>query len=516
MAQEPTRTSPPSENGLSREILVVGGVIVLGAIMSILDATIINVAIPTLGRRFHASISSIQWVMTVYLLAFATVIPLSGWLSRRFGATRVWMGALLVFMAGSILAGVSWSLGALIFFRVVQGVGGGLIIPVGQTILAQAAGPKRMGRVMSIVGIPMLLAPVFGPVIGGVLVDQASWRWIFFINLPVGALALLLAARLLPAAPPQPTERLDLRGLVLLPPGIALFVYGLAEVGRRGGFGDTTTLVTLALGLVLLGFFVPHASRRGSSALLDIGLFRSRGFATASATTLLLGIALFGSLILLPLYLQLVRGESALATGLLLMPQGLGAAVAMPLAGWLTDRNGARVVVPTGIALALAGTLGLTQVGASTSYLLLAGALFVIGLGLGSTIMPSMAVAFQTVSREAVAQATSAINVIQRLAGSIGTALLAVVLQRAIEARLPGVHGGIGAIAALPDDRRAHATTALAEAFAQSFWVALVLVAGALVPALLLPRVRETSAGRAVDGDAALRATRLQSGRVAG
>src|SRR6266545_3660349 len=218
MAQEPTRTSPPSENGLSREILVVGGVIVLGAIMS-------------------------------------------------------------------ILAGVSWSLGALIFFRVVQGVGGGLIIPVGQTILAQAAGPKRMGRVMSIVGIPMLLAPVFGPVIGGVLVDQASWRWIFFINLPVGALALLLAARLLPAAPPQPTERLDLRGLVLLPPGIALFVYGLAEVGRRGGFGDTTTLVTLALGLVLLGFFVPHASRRGSSALLDIGLFRSRGFATASASS---------------------------------------------------------------------------------------------------------------------------------------------------------------------------------------------------------------------------------------
>jgi EmrB/QacA subfamily drug resistance transporter len=478
---------------LSREILVVGGVIVLGAIMSILDATIVNVAVPTLGRRFHATISSIQWVMTAYLLAFATVIPLSGWLSRRFGATRVWVGALTVFMAGSVLAGVSWSLGTLVLFRVVQGVGGGLIMPVGQAILAQAAGPKRMGRVMSIVGIPMLLAPVFGPVIGGVLVDEASWRWIFFINLPVGALAFLLALRLLPAAPPQRGERLDLRGLVLLPPGVALSVYGLAEIGRDGRISGLTTLVPLVAGCALVGLFVPHALKRGPTALLDLTLFRSRGFATASLTTLLLGIALFGSLILLPLYYQLVRGESALATGLLLMPQGLGAAVAMPLAGWLTDRSGARAVIPAGIVLALAGTLGLTQVGASTSYAFLAGALFVIGLGLGSTIMPAMAVAFGAVSREAVAQATSAINVVQRLAGSIGTALLAVVLQRAIAARLPGVHGGVGALAALPQGQRTHAAAALSTAFAQSFWVALGLVAAALLPALLLPKLRERS-----------------------
>src|SRR5437763_12924355 len=194
---------------LSREILVVGGVIVLGAIMSILDATIVNVAVPTLGRRFHASISSIQWVMTAYLLAFATVIPLSSWASRRFGATRVWMAALAVFMAGSVLAGVSWSLGTLILFRVVQGAGGGLIMPVGQAILARAAGPERMGRVMSIVGIPMLLAPVFGPVVGGVLVDGASWRWSFFVNLPVGLLAVALAVRLLAPSAPQPVQRLD-------------------------------------------------------------------------------------------------------------------------------------------------------------------------------------------------------------------------------------------------------------------------------------------------------------------
>jgi EmrB/QacA subfamily drug resistance transporter len=482
-------TTDPGDAALSREILVVGGVIVLGAIMAILDATIVNVAVPTLGRRFHASISAIQWVMTAYLLAFATVVPLSSWLSRRFGATRVWMAALLAFMGGSVLAGVSWSLPSLVLFRVVQGVGGGLIMPVGQAILAEAAGPKRMGRVMSIVGVPMLLAPVFGPVVGGVLVDQASWRWIFFINLPVGAIALMLARRLLPPVSPRPAERPDLRGLALLSPGIALSVYALSEVGRQGGVGGRT-VACLAAGLTLIALFVPHALRRGPDALLDLSLFRSRGFAAASATTLLLGIALFGSLILLPLYYQLVRGEGALATGLLLMPQGLGAALAMPLAGRLTDRGGARVVIPTGIAVALVGTLGLTGVGPSTSYAELAGALFVIGLGLGATIMPAMAVAFQAVSRELVAQATSTVNVIQRLAGSLGTALLAVVLQRAIQSRLPGVHGGVAAIAALPPGQRAHANAALAASFAQSFRLALGLVAAAMVPALLLPRLR--------------------------
>src|SRR4051812_27553433 len=204
---------------ISREILVLGGVIVLGVIMPILDATIVNVAVPTLARRFGASVAAIQWVVTAYLLAFAAVIPLSGWLTRRFGAKRVWIAALTLLMAGSVLAGLSWSLGSLVVFRVVQGLGGGLIMPVGQAILARAAGPERMGRVMSVVGIPMLLAPVFGPVLGGVLVDGASWRWIFFVNLPVGALALLLAVRLLPSSPPQPVQRLDVRGLVLLPPG---------------------------------------------------------------------------------------------------------------------------------------------------------------------------------------------------------------------------------------------------------------------------------------------------------
>ena len=479
---------------LDRQILVVGAVVVTGMLLAVLDATIVNVAIPTLGDDFQTSISTIQWVMTGYLLAFASVIPLSGWAAERFGAKRVWILALFLFLAGSALAGAAWSIEALISFRVLQGLGAGLIMPVGQTILAQAAGPQRMGRVMSVIGVPILLGPIFGPVIGGAIVDQISWRWIFFVNVPVGLAAIALAWRLLPAVSPRRGRRLDLLGLALLSPGLAIFIYGMSEAGSSGGFG-LQVVAEIAAGLGLIAAFVWHAWKRGPTALIDVSLFAQRAYAAAAAANLLLGIALFGALILLPLYYQLVRGESALATGLLLMPQGIGAALAMPIAGKLTDELGARVVVPAGVVVALAGTVVFTQVGAATSYVVLSAALLLIGIGLGATIVPSMAVAYQTVSREAVAQATSTINVIQRVAGSIGTALLAVVLQRQIAENVARADGGIGTLAQLPDVVRAAVAPALADAFGTTFWVACGLVAAALVPAFLLPRLGDR-AGR--------------------
>src|SRR5690242_11422998 len=241
-------TPAASESALTREILALASVVVLGAIMTVLDATIVNVALPTLGGEFHTSIATIQWVPTVYLLAFASIIPLTGWLSERLGAKRLWLASLVVFVVGSLLAGLSWSVGSLIAFRVVQGLGGGMIMPLGQTILAQAAGPRRMGRVMSIVGVPLLLAPIVGPVVGGALVGGVSWRWIFFVNLPVGAVALALAQRLLPDVPRRPAPRLDVRGLVLLSGGIALALYGLAEVGQRGTLTAAVPATALAVG----------------------------------------------------------------------------------------------------------------------------------------------------------------------------------------------------------------------------------------------------------------------------
>jgi EmrB/QacA subfamily drug resistance transporter len=471
---------------LSREILELAAVVVLGAIMTVLDATIVNVALPTLGGEFHTSIATIQWVPTVYMLAFASVIPLTGWASERFGAKPVWLVSLAVFTLGSLLAGLSWSIGSLIAFRILQGAGGGMIMPLAQTFMAQAAGPKRMGRAMSIIGIPLLIAPIIGPVIGGVLVDAASWRWIFFVNLPVAALAFALAIKFLPRVPPRGAHRLDLLGVVLLPGGVALSLWGLAKVGRNGTVAAAMPLTALLLGMALVAAFVVHALHT-PRPLVDVRLFVKRGFGAAAALNLIVGTALFGVALLLPLYFQIIRGQGPLHTGLLLIPQGVGAACAIVIAGALTDKVGARRVVPVGIAFALTGTLAYTQIAVDSGYWYLAAALFLIGAGLGATITPSMAAAFHELEHRQIPHATTAINVVQRVAGSLGTALLAVVLQRTIAANLHGFDGDIAQAAALARRSPQHAAPAITDAFGTTFWVAAVLTAAALIPALLLP-----------------------------
>src|SRR3954453_17674335 len=204
--------------GLDRHVAAIAAVVVIGAIMSILDTTIVNIALDALARELHASLDDVQWVTTGYLLSLALVIPLTGWASERWGARRVWLVSVALFTVGSALCGAAWSLESLIVFRVLQGAGGGMIMPVGMIMLAQAAGPQRVGRLMSIVGVPMILAPVIGPALGGLIVDDFSWRWIFFVNLPIGLIGLLMGSRLLPRDRPDPEHagRLDWLGLMLL------------------------------------------------------------------------------------------------------------------------------------------------------------------------------------------------------------------------------------------------------------------------------------------------------------
>ncbi len=465
--------------------------------MSILDTTIVNVAIETLGRELDAPLSTIQWVATGYLLALATVIPLTGWAMERFGGKRAWMTSVTLFLAGSALCGLAWSSSSLIAFRVLQGFGGGMIMPIGQAILAQAAGPERMGRVMSVIGVPTLLGPILGPVIGGLIIDNFSWRWIFFVNVPVGIVALALAARILPGVEPRAGRvRLDVRGLLLLSPGLASLVYALSEVGISGGFDSPRVIVAFVLGVVLLGLFARHAWG-GDGALIDLSLFRDRAFAAASGTVFIFGVSLFGAMLILPLYYQIVRGESALDAGLLLAPQGLGAAMAMPVAGRLTDRLGAGRIVPFGVIVALIGTGAYTQLEADTSYTLLAVALWVRGIGLGMTMMPAMAAAYQTLSRAAVPRATTAINIIRTIGGSFGTAILSVVLERRITANLPLASGSLGSISSAAGGGPLPPRIAdpLAHAFGQTFWWAVGLTALALIPAYFLPRHPPVRAG---------------------
>ena len=224
---------------IERHVWQIAAVVVVGAIMSILDTTIVNVALDTLSRDLHSPLADVQWVATGYMLALAAVIPVSGWAAGRFGAKRLWIASVILFTLGSVLCGLAWSTESLIGFRVLQGIGGGMIMPVGTMMLTRAAGPARLGRIMSIIGMPMILAPILGPTLGGLLIDHLDWRWIFYVNVPVGIVAVVMGMRLLPNIEEGVFRtKLDRVGLALLALGVPLFVYGLprsarAEASRR-------------------------------------------------------------------------------------------------------------------------------------------------------------------------------------------------------------------------------------------------------------------------------------------
>jgi len=365
-----------------------------------------------------------------------------------------------------------------------------MLMPAGMTILTRAAGPQRVGRVMAVIGVPMLLGPIFGPILGGWLVDDYSWRWIFFINVPVAAAALIAASRVLPRDVPQAHQRLDWVGLVLLSPGLAAIIYGLAESNSAGGFGSAKVIIPVIVGALAVVGFILHSLRR-SDALIDLRLFLNKVFSGSIATLVLLVISVFGGMLLLPLYLQLVRGEDAFNTGLLLAPQGVGAMLAMPLAGKLSDKTGVGKIVPVGLVATAVAFIGLTQLGPHTSYWLLGGWLFLLGIGMGFTMMPTFSGAMQTLRRADIARASTTLNIVQQVAASIGTAVLSVLLANALTDRLPaspagGANAGIGAIGALPDAAREQLAPAMAGAFGHTFWWAFGLVIAALVLAVVV------------------------------
>src|SRR5436305_5451692 len=241
----------PAPLKIERHVWVISGVVILGMIMSILDTTIVNVALDTLSKDLHSSISEVQWVVTGYLLALAAVMPVTGWMARRFGAKRVYLVSLLLFTLGSVACGLSNSLLALVVFRVLQGIGGGMIMPLAQLIMAQVAGPQRMGRVMGVVSMPAMLAPILGPVVGGLILQNLHWSWIFFVNVPIGVLAIYLGWRMLPETDSGEAGPLDLVGLALLPAGGAAIVFGLSEIGSGASLASPSALVPLLGGYSL-------------------------------------------------------------------------------------------------------------------------------------------------------------------------------------------------------------------------------------------------------------------------
>lgn len=406
--------------------------LVVGALAVVFDTTIVSISMHTLVTELDSSIEVVQWVSTAYLLALGVAMPVVGWAQARIGGKRLWMVALTVFLLASVLCSVAWDAPSLIAFRALQGVGGGAMLPLMSTLVVQAAKGQNLGRVIATMSLPAVLGPILGPVLGGLILHSLSWHWMFLVNVPFCLLGLVLAWRLIPAdAPAAEQPALDWVGLLLLSPAIVGLLFGLSNVTGPGGFSRGDVLVPLVAGVLLLAGFIGWALPRRDAALVDLQLFRHRPLATSSALLFLSGIALYGAMLVLPLYWQQLQGADALGAGLLLIPQGVGTLITQSAAGRLTDRIGARRVCVAGFALVALGTLPFAFAGPETDQWWLMAALLVRGAGLGAVTIPLMSIAFVGLDRGDVPHASIIGRIASQVGGSFGVAVLAVILATA-------------------------------------------------------------------------------------
>lgn len=486
-------TSAPERARVDYKLIAVS-VVVVGALMSILNQTVINVALPTLESDFNVSVTDIQWVVTGYSLGLAAVIPMTGWLTDRYGTKGVFLASQVFFTLASILCALAWSNPSLIGFRVVQGLAGGLIMPVGMTILMTVSRPEERGRMMAALGLPMMVAPILGPLLGGWLVQSVTWRLIFILNVPIGIAGAVMTALLLrgPAAEAGP-KRLDVGGLALGVPAVVALVYGLSQP-PTWGWVSAPTLVPISAGAILLVVFCIYELRQ-PSPLIEIRVFRDAAFTAAMTVNFLIALALFGSVLLVPLFLQQVQGYGAFDAGVVLAAQGLAAAVAMPIGGFLTDRFGARQVVPFGLAVMTGATIWMATLAPDTPRWAIAAMLAGRGAGMGLSMMPAMSSAYITLSPSLISRATSVNNTVQRVASGLGVAILATILSERIAAHLPPLPRGLsassgGGLAAtnLPHSVKAVLLSQVARGFDDAFWVSAGLALICFPMVLLLRR----------------------------
>lgn len=397
-----------------------------GAFMAMADSTVANLALETIRIDLGASLASVQWVATGYLIALAVSLPLTGWLGRRFGQSRLWILTTLIFIVASILCALSSELWQLVVARCLQGLAAGLMVPVGQALLSALADRRQLGRLMGTVGFAVALGPALGPGFGGMLIDALSWRWLFWINIPVGVLALIAARTMLPPDEASRESPLDGRGLVVMGFGLPLLLYGAAEIGASGL--SSTALVAFALGMVLTAIFIRHA-RKSTEPLIDMRLLGRPGFTMAVVTAGLTGAAMYGGLLFFPLYSQDALQQTPTEAGLMLLVMGLGSALALPFAGALTDQRGPALICLAGSALLVIGTapflaLPLLPVVGLAILLLLR------GIGLALAQMPAMTAAYGAVEKNETGDAATLVNIGQRLGGALGAITVVIILEQ--------------------------------------------------------------------------------------
>jgi EmrB/QacA subfamily drug resistance transporter len=493
-------SSPEASAAIPPETKRVLAALITGGMAAVLDTTIVSIALHTLVGSLHSTVSQIQWVSTGYLLALGVVIPVVGWAQARFGGKRLWMAALTIFVVGSALCSVAWNADSLIAFRVLQGAGAGMIFPLMMTLAMRAArsvpgSGSSLGRVTATVSLPIAAGPILGPVLGGVILNWLSWRWLFLVNVPVCAVGLYLAWRALPADAPVSSStvsgstvsaaarpRFDLVGLLLVAPGMVGVLLGLSNVATDGGFGHRDVLLPLVIGLVLLAAFAGWAAHRTStsrtsagqaagSALVNVRLLRVRSVGASSAALFVTGACMYGAMLLLPLYYQELRGFGVLDAALVLIPQGVGSLLTRTVTGRLTDRIGGRAVAVAGFVLTALATVPFAFAGPGTSEWWLGAVLLVRGLGLGIVLIPVMTVAFADIDSADMPDASMITRISQQVGGSFGVAIAAVVLQSAVTS--------------------GHT---LGQAFDQAFWWTTGFTVLALLASFFLPGRRAAAA----------------------
>ncbi|OLE05211.1 MAG: hypothetical protein AUG82_05035 [Ktedonobacter sp. 13_1_20CM_4_53_11] len=420
-----------ARQGLSYKWLV-AIVVILGAFMSVLDQTVVNIAIPRLQNAFGADIHSVQWVVTAYLLTQGAMTPTASYLANNVGIKRSFILSLIAFTLGSLLCGLSWSLPMLILFRVVQGLGGAVLLPLSFTMLFREFAPGERGLALGTLGIPTLLAPALGPILGGYIVTFASWQLIFFINIPIGIVAVILATLFLREARAPERSRFDLPGFITAAYGLAALLYAFSET-TTAGWGSVKVLGFLFSGaLSLIAFIAIEITtvNRGGKPLLDLRLFTNRSFAAGNIALVFVIFGLFGSFFLIPIYLQVLRGQSAFQAGLILLPQALAAMVSVVVGGRLVDRIGVKAVVIPGLLLLGFATWQLTFITLNSPFWWLQLLLVLLGLSLGLTGQPLVVAALADVSEaQQVADASTITTVTRSVAASMGVALLATYVQ---------------------------------------------------------------------------------------
>lgn len=454
-ATAPTERSP----------VVVALVLALGAFVALLDTTIVGVAMHSFTEYFDVGLADAQWASTAYLLAMSSVIPATGWAAQRFGATATWIASLSVFLLGSLLCGAAWSLGSLIAFRAVQGLGASMLFPLMRIIVVEVAGRAQMGRMMTMMSVPLLVAPVLGPVLGGTLIQEFSWRWAFFLNVPIILTVIVLSARNIPNAKGHAPGRLDVAGLLTMGGGLAASILGFSNLAKGTSLTGTPVLLPIAVGVLLLAVHGVRAARSETPGVVDFSLFRDRAFTASTSITLLNNFGLYGVVVLVPLFFQQAGGKGPLGAGAIMVAQGVGTAVAVLLVGRVIDtKSNPRALVLVGLLLVAAGLTTFALADTAEVNILLLAALFAQGIGLALAAAPVMVTLYHSLPTTSVPAATTANAVSQQLGGAVGTTVIALLLQHYV-----------------------YSSGGAAAEFGAVFWWALVFVAVTAVPALFLP-----------------------------